>query len=506
MNPRPNRVRRNIVANGIGRVWTILIGLGVLPLYVRFLGAEAYGLVGLYGVLVSICSLFDTGISASLGRELARAVAGDTGKRNAELVRTAEIIYGSLGVALGAVIVLVAPWIIDHWLNLRAIKPQVAISAVRLMGLYLIFQWPTGLYFAALVGLQKQVELNVLTLLGTSVRALGAVIVLWAVSRSILAFYVWQVGSTALYLFLSREMVWRAREVTRKAAAFRWRLIQDARGFAGGVTLMTGINVGVSQLDKIVLTRLVPLDAFGYYSFATTIAAAAAALGQPILTATYPAMIEAYTAQEQVRLAGLFHKSAQLVAVTTFAPSAVVCAFSYVVLRLWTRDATTASHTAALLSVCILGSALGSVALVPYNLTLAAGSVRASMIVAIVGMIVYAIVLAVLAPRIGVMSGAIGGTMVNAFGLLIYMPFISRLLPRQSMPYLLRDILLPMATAGGVAFAARAVFSGPAGLPSQAAGLAAVSFVTLALCIAGTRYVREEVVLRIRALRSPRPV
>ena len=509
MSPSPKlrskRVRRNIVANAVGRVLTTLLGVGVLPLYVRFLGAEAYGLVGLYAVLVSICSLFDTGITTSLGRELARADTTDaTGTRNAELVRTAEIIYGGLGIGLGSAVMLSAPWIVEHWLRLHTMKPEVAIAAVRLMGLYLIFQWPTAIYFAALTGLQKQVELNVVTLVGTMLRTAGGAVILCVVSRSVLVFYAWQVASTALYLVLCREVVWRAPEVFRTAAAFRWRLVRGVRGFAGGVTLMTAITVGVSQLDKIVLTRLIPLDAFGYYSFAATIATAAAALGQPILSATYPPMIEAYTAHEQARLVALFHKSAQLVAVATFAPSAVVCAFAYVVLRLWTRDPTTASQTAGLLSVFVVGAALNVVALMPYNLTLAAGSVRASMVVATLGIVVFAAVLAVLAPRMGAMGGAIGSTVVAVVGLPVYGPFVARVLPGQAGVWLLEDVLQPMVTAWGVAFLMRRTFAAQSAPAWQAVGLVVASFVTLLCCVAGTRLVREEAVLRLRMLRWPR--
>lgn len=503
-NIRPKRVRRNIVANAIGRVCSILLNVGVLPLYVRFLGAEAYGLIGLYAVLVSICSLCDTGITASLGRELARADKGDGGARNAELIRTAEVIYGSLGIGLGALVALAAPWIVDYWLNLHTMKPDVAIGAIRLMGLYLVFQWPTAIYYAALSGLQKQVELNVVTLVGSTFRTVGAALILLAVSRSVLVFYLWQAASSGLYLVLCREVVWRSPEVVRRAAAFRWAVVYGVRRFAGGVTVMTAITVGVSQLDKIVLTRLIPLDEFGYYSFAATIAVAAAGLGSPILAATYPAMIEAYTAQDRARLAALFHKSAQLVAVVTFAPSAVVCAFSYVVLRLWTHDAIIASHSAALLSVYVLGAALNVAATIPYNITLAAGSVRASMIVAIVGLVVFAVVLAILAPRIGAMGGAVGNAVLAAVGLPVYAPFLSRVLPGQALRWLVEDVLLPMATAWGAAFLMSAAFAGQTSLVGRACSLAAASLVTLFCCVVGTRLVREEAVLRLRVPRWPR--
>ncbi|MCL2449944.1 MAG: oligosaccharide flippase family protein, partial [Polyangiaceae bacterium] len=265
-------IRRNILANTLGRGWATVLSVAVLPLYLELLGAEAYGLVGLYATISVVCSLFDAGISTSLGRELARVRAEPgSSKKLAELVRTAELIYLAIGLAVGCAIALLAPAIATHWLNLKHVEPAEATRAIRLMGAYFAFQWPIGLYGAGLQGLQRQVTQNVVNSVGTTVRAVGSVLVLWQGAATITAFYEWQVAATFAYCIASREALWRVREISRRDAAFRWSVTESTRGFAGGVSVISLVSVLVSQLDKVVLTRVVPLKAFGYYSFAVSV-------------------------------------------------------------------------------------------------------------------------------------------------------------------------------------------------------------------------------------------
>jgi O-antigen/teichoic acid export membrane protein len=498
-----SRIRRNVIANALGRGLSILLGVGILPLYVRFLGPEAYGLVGLYGTIAVICSLFDVGISASLGRELARVSAGErAGKDTAELVRTAEVLYFGIGLVLGGLVALGAPWIVTKWLNLKHMSPGEAITAVRLMGLFLVFQWSTGLYLAGLSGLQRQVETNLIMSAATIVRAGGSVIVLWKVSSSVVAFYVWQVIATAAYVLVSREALWRARETSRREAKFAWSVVRSVRGFAGGITLLSFVSVGASQLDKVVLSKLVPLESFGYYSFATSVASAVTLFGQPVLGAIYPAMVEAFARRDDERLTRLFHEAAQLVSVAILAPAAVLCAFSPVVLRLW-AGASTAAHASSLVSVCVIGAALNGVATMPYNLTLAAGRLRPAMLAATGGIIVYAAALVLFAPRYGVMAGAIGSALVSLTVLGVYAALtVAPLLPKQSWRWLGIDLLAPMFAATVASTLLRIATSTFSSHHQPAGSLLLAALATLVCTALATPTSRRELAVRIQSLRS----
>ena len=65
-------VRRNAIANFVGQGWTALIGLAFIPIYIRLLGIEAYGLVGVFAVLQSWLAILDLGLTPTLSREMAK--------------------------------------------------------------------------------------------------------------------------------------------------------------------------------------------------------------------------------------------------------------------------------------------------------------------------------------------------------------------------------------------------------------------------------------------------
>jgi len=66
------RLERNTLANLAGTIWSAGLGIVCIPLFIRYLGAEAFGLVGLFLTLQSAFAVFDLGIAATLNREIAR--------------------------------------------------------------------------------------------------------------------------------------------------------------------------------------------------------------------------------------------------------------------------------------------------------------------------------------------------------------------------------------------------------------------------------------------------
>src|SRR3972149_8616428 len=102
----------NLLANFAGQAWSALMTLALVPVYIKFLGIEAYGLIGFYAMLQGILVVWDFGLGQTLNRELARysampEKAGDA--RN--LVRTLETGYWAIGIAIGTAPVEAGPFI-----------------------------------------------------------------------------------------------------------------------------------------------------------------------------------------------------------------------------------------------------------------------------------------------------------------------------------------------------------------------------------------------------------
>ena len=109
------KIKENLIANLIGKIWTVLMSIVFLPYYISLIGIESYGLVGFFTTLTMLFSLLDLGLSTTSNREVAR-LSGDR-NNHAELKnfsRTLEYIYWPIGILIGVIVYIAAPLLANH--------------------------------------------------------------------------------------------------------------------------------------------------------------------------------------------------------------------------------------------------------------------------------------------------------------------------------------------------------------------------------------------------------
>src|SRR6267378_1179039 len=89
-----SHLRKNIAANLLSGGLTSVIALAFIPLYLRFISIEAYGLIGVFALLQGVLPLLDLGLSTTLNREMARLSVHE-GKQQEmrDILRTLELVY-----------------------------------------------------------------------------------------------------------------------------------------------------------------------------------------------------------------------------------------------------------------------------------------------------------------------------------------------------------------------------------------------------------------------------
>ena len=187
-----NRVAKNVVVNFLGRGWGALLSIAFTPIYIKYLGMEAYGLIGVFITLQTLLSILDMGLGTAANREMAVLSARENSfPQIRNFIRTLEWIYWGMAICIAIAISLLAYPIAHIWIKPQILQPHEINAAIILMGIVLAAQWPTGLYGGALMGLQQHTSLNVLNIIFTTVRSVGAVLVLWKISSSIIGFFLW---------------------------------------------------------------------------------------------------------------------------------------------------------------------------------------------------------------------------------------------------------------------------------------------------------------------------
>jgi len=137
-----SRVKTNFFANMAGSGWTALVGLACTPLYIHFMGMEAYGLIGFYFMLQGVIQILDLGLSPTMNREMARysVLPGKTGEAR-NFVRTLEVGYWGIGILIGCAVWYSAPYIASHWIKAGNISPLEVRRAVPIVRALTVLQW-----------------------------------------------------------------------------------------------------------------------------------------------------------------------------------------------------------------------------------------------------------------------------------------------------------------------------------------------------------------------------
>lgn len=450
-------LKKNVIANFLGQGWRALIGLAFIPLYIKYLGIEAYGLIAIFAILQAWLALLDMGMRPALGREMARFTGGAHNAQSIrDLLRSIEIIGIAIAGAVALGIWAASGWLAAEWVTAKNLPLQVIAQAFAIMGAVTALSFIESIYVSSIVGLQRQVLQNVLTSILATARGLGAVGVLVWVSPTIDAFFIWQGLISLVTVAVFAGVVYRTLPRCLQPARFSWSALIGIWRFAAGMMAITLLTLLLTQVDKIVLSRMLTLEVFGYYALAGTVANALYMLIGPIATAFYPRFTELVARGDEVALRSVYHQGAQLVTVLTGAAAIVLMVFGDRVLLLWTADPALSQHVAPLLSVLALGTLFNGLMWIPYQMQLSHGWTTLTIKVNIVAvtLLVPGILWAV--PKYGAAGAAWMWVTLNAAYLIFGIYFMHRrLLLNDKWRWYFADVLLPIGGAIGVTLLAR---------------------------------------------------
>ena len=442
-------VKKNVVANLIGNGWTALLALVLIPFYIKFLGIEAWAVVGIFVSLQSVCMLLDLGLSATLNRELARlSVRKETAQEMRNLVRTLELIYWAVAILIGVSVFLLAPVIANHWLKADQLSAKTIQDAIRLMAIAITLQWPFGLYSGGLSGLQRQVALSSINVGIATLRGLGAVIILWKISPTLQALFVWHAVMSMTQTCLVGLFLWRILPRTETTSTFQSTLLRNTWRFSAGIGGITVMGVILTQMDKVILSRLLNLKMFGYYVLAGTVTTGIYLLVAPIFSALHPRFTQLVSLGDEEGLKELYHDSCQFVSVVILPVSIVIAFFSREILFLWTGDATTAENTHLILSILVVGTGLNGLLYLPYGLQFAYGWTKLVFCLNLIAVLVLTPSIIVLASLYGAIGAASIWLIFNIGHALIGIQLMHRrLLKGEQSKWYLEDVGLPLVVS-----------------------------------------------------------
>ena len=498
-------ITRNIAAGYVGQLYTTLIGILLVPLYVEYMGVEAYGLVGFFTMMQGWFMLLDMGLTPTIGREAARYRGGATDALALRrLLRGFEGIFVVVGISGAAALVAAADTIAGHWLRVQQLDLAEVQRAIVLMAMIIALRWLCGLYRGAISGFERIVWLNGFNVALATLRFVAVIPFLVHVGSTPSHFFAYQLAVAVLEAVVLVGQTYRLLPAVDVTGRIRWQWapVRGVMRFALSAAFTSVVWVVVTQSDKLILSGLIPLADYAYFTLAVLMASGIALLSSPITGAILPRLTRLYAEGNIAGLNRLYRNATQLVMVITLPVVLVLAFFPTQVLTAWTGKAEVAANAAPILTLYAVGNGILALAAFPYFLQVAHGELRLHLIGNVLFVLLFVPLLVLAVTRFGMVGAGYAWIIANLLPFVAWLPIVHhRYFKGQHLDWLVKDIavivLLPTACAV-------LVLQTVQWLPSKsglAAELLLVYIGLTALAAASSSVVRNW--LRVRSLARP---
>lgn len=446
-------IKANVFTGFISQIYITLIGVALVPMYLKYMGGEAYGLVGFFLMLQAWFNLLDMGLSPTIARESARYHGGSLSDiEYRRIFRILALFFSVIAILGGSILCGASDLIAKQWLNVETLPLSEVSLVIKIMAVIVALRWIGGLYRGVILGAEKLVWLNGFTATMATLRFFGVLVSmsLWGYTPQI--FFIHQLivacFEVGILFFKSKQLLPSVSKL-KQSIGWSYRVVGPLIKFSLTIAFTSSVWVFVTQTDKLLLSGILPLAEYGYFTLAVLIAGGIMVVSGPISNAIMPRMARIYAEGKHAELITLYRESTQWVVIVagSAAVTLIICAEEF--LFAWSGNSELSNSVAPIMKLYAIGNVFLSIAAFPYYLQYARGNLRYHLIgnVVIILFLIPGIIFASI--RFGGIGAGFVWLGVNGLCLLTWVAYVHHKLEPGLHWVWLRDdvikILLPIS-------------------------------------------------------------
>jgi O-antigen/teichoic acid export membrane protein len=372
-------LKRNIIASYVSQFYVTAVGIVTVPIYVQYIGAEAYGLVGFFTMLQAWFSILDMGLSHTIARESARFNGGAIKLLDyRRLARALEGLFFVLAVVGGTSLFLLAQPIGAQWLNASLLPVSELTQSLQIMAMIVALRWMCGLYRGIIIGAERLVWLSGFNSLIATARFILILPVLIYVSATPVAFFVFQLAVALLEFSGLTFMAYRLLPVIPLGdrILWSWRPIKPIIKFSFSIAFSSVVWVMITQIDKLLLSYLLSLEDYGIFTLAVVAAGGLIVIATPVGQVLIPRMSKLSAEKNERALIKLYTNASQFVACVIFPAMFTIVLYSEEILTIWTSNSELAVKSSPIFILYAIGNGVLALGAFPYYLQFSKGDLR----------------------------------------------------------------------------------------------------------------------------------
>ena len=446
---RGRLLARNVVWNLIGSGAPMLVAFFCIPVLVRGLGTDRFGVLALAWALIGYASLFDLGLGRALTQLVAKKIGAGEGNEIPVLVWTSLILMLLVGFIGVLVAFVLSPWLVHRVLNVPSSLQRETLDSFYLLGLSI----PVVISTAGLRGLleahQRFGLINALRIPMSVFTFAGPLLVL-PFSNSLFPVVAVLVGGRLIALAAHLLLCLRVAPALRHRIAWHRPAVGPLLRFGGWMTVSNVVGPLMVTFDRFVIGALVSISAVAYYATPYEMVTKFWIIPGALVGVMFPAFSTS-SIRDRNRMAQFFGRSVKYVLLVLFPMVLLVVVLAPDGLKLW-LGAEYARNSTHVLQWLAVGVFINSLAQVPFALVQGVGKPDLTAKLHLIELPAYLATLWWLTRRHGIEGAAIAWTARAIVDALVLFVLAKRFLPAR-VPLSSQTILLAVLALASLAIA-----------------------------------------------------
>jgi len=443
--------KKNIIYNYISQIYITIIGIILIPRYIEYMGAEAYGLVGFYAMLQGWFALLDFGLTPAIARETARFNGGAIEVISfCRLFKVLEWLFFTVALIGGCLMFFASEYIVNNWLKFSHLNIDEVKASIKIIALIISFRLLCGLYRSVISGSERIIGLSILNSIIATLRFVGIIPVLIYVDASTVFFFSFQLIISIFELIVLIIFAYRLipKVSNHQYIAWDFNYLKSIIKFALTIAFTAIVWVLITQTDKLILSKIMPLSEYGGYTIATLVAGGVLIISSPIASVIMARLTKLEAEKKYSELIVKYRQCTQLVVIISSATSLTMAFNAEALLWSWTGNIQLSHQAAPILTLYSLGNGILAITSFPYYLQYAKGDLKLHFIGNIVFVLVLIPSIILAAIYFGAKGAGLVWLMLNFFILIFWIPFIHiKFMPGLNIKWLRNDISIIVITS-----------------------------------------------------------
>lgn len=324
---------RNAYINLLGQAAPIIVAIFAIPLLIKDMGLERFGVLTLAWVVMGYFGFFDFGLGRATTKFVAEYHARDEMEALPKLIWSSMLVHVFLGLLGGALLALLTPWLTQSILNI----PSSLLTETKIAFYLLAASVPLIVITAALRGVLEGIQrfdlVNIIKVPASILNYLGPLPILIFVD-SLIAVVGFLVVSRGVVLLAHFFLCLRTLPMLSRRFSFDVTHMRPLLSFGGWLTVSSFLGPSIASIDRFMIGAFVSLSAVTLYATPYEVVTKLMIFSTSLLSVLFPAF-SAIAVDRAQDLRRLYFRAIKYLLVLVAPIVGVLLALSYELLSLW---------------------------------------------------------------------------------------------------------------------------------------------------------------------------